>query len=100
MAYVVTVEFKVAAGAMDQFLIHMRDNAAASVRTEPGCRQFDLCTDPARPDHVFLYKVYDDAAAFAAHPDTSHFATFCAVADHPIAAKSVRTYESVIAHHG
>ena len=51
-------------------------NAHASATTEPGCRQFDVCTDPQDSTRVFLYELYDDRAAFDAHLATSHFKEF------------------------
>ena len=40
------------------------ENAAASLRDEPGCRQFDVLTPEAGPgDRIALSESYDDAAA-------------------------------------
>ena len=51
-------------------------------RFAPGCRQFDVCVDPARDDRIYLYEVYDDEAAFQAHLASEHFHEFDArVAD-------------------
>ena len=74
--FVVVVDLAIADGAMAEFLPLMRENAAASLRDEPGCRQFDVCLDLAGPDSVLLYEVYDDAAAFDAHLATAHFRAF------------------------
>lgn len=73
MPYVVTVQFTIKPGQMPAFHNLMLENARASLRDEPGCRQFDVCTDPDRPDQMFLYEVYDDRAAFDAHMATPHF---------------------------
>ena len=64
--------------------------ASASARDEPGCRQFDVCHDPDHPDHVFLYEVYDDRAAFDAHLSTPHFKSFDAATAGMIRSKKVR----------
>lgn len=74
--YVVAVDITVKPGQMAAFLPIMQTNATASRQTEPGCQRFDVCVSDAEPDKVFLYEVYDDAAAFAAHKATDHFATF------------------------
>jgi quinol monooxygenase YgiN len=42
-------------------------------RAEPGCRQYDPSRDPGRPGVFFIYEVYDDEAAFAAHEASEHF---------------------------
>lgn len=74
--YVVTVEFKVRPEFLAQFLPEMIANARASATTEPGCRQFDVCTDPQDASRIFLYELYDDRAAFEAHLATAHFKDF------------------------
>ena len=74
--FVITVEFKVRPEFATQFLAEMIANAQASVTTEPGCRQFDVCTDPQDSTRVFLYELYDDRAAFDAHLAMPHFKEF------------------------
>ena len=76
--YVVTVEFTIDPARWDDFIPLMLENAARSRDDEPGCRQFDVCTDSARPGLVFLYELYDDAAAFDAHLAAPHYLSFAA----------------------
>jgi autoinducer 2-degrading protein len=76
--FVVTVHFTIDPARFDEFMALMLENAERSRRDEPGCRQFDVCTDDARPGSVFLYELYDDAAAFDAHLAAAHFKTFAA----------------------
>lgn len=90
--YVVTVEFTIEPGRVHAFLPLMIDNAKASREREPGCRQFDVCADPAAPDRIFLYEVYADRAAFDAHLASAHFKAFDRAVAPWIAAKVVRTY--------
>jgi (4S)-4-hydroxy-5-phosphonooxypentane-2,3-dione isomerase len=49
------------------------ESARLSRETEPGCRQFDVCRDPQNPQLFFLYELYDDDAAIAAHMQSAHF---------------------------
>ncbi len=94
--YAVSVTFKIKHGAMDAFLPLMHANAKTSLQSEPGCHQFDVATDPAKPDEVFLYELYDDRGAFEQHLASPHFKAFdTAVAD-MIADKTVATWESVV----
>jgi quinol monooxygenase YgiN len=93
--YVVTVEFEVHPQHCAAFLPLMRENARASRENEPGCRQFDVCADPARPNFVFLYEVYDDRAAFDAHLVSAHFRHFDAAVRDMVANKVVRTLQRV-----
>lgn len=74
--YVITVDFQLKPGAIDSFIPLILDNAAASVRDEPGCRQFDVMTPTDGGNRVFLYEIYDDEAAFQAHLKTPHFLKF------------------------
>ena len=90
--YVVTVEFTIHPERMPVFMPLMVDNARASREQEPGCRQFDVCLDPAAPNIVYLYEVYDDRAAFDAHLATAHFRSFDAAVRDMVAAKAVRSY--------
>ena len=76
---VIAVDIVTKPGAAAAFSAVILTNARAS-RTEPGCRQFDVCTDPAAPDKVFLYEIYDDEAAFDAHMRAPHYLEFAAAA--------------------
>ena len=88
--YVIIVDFEIDPEQIDDFLPLMCENASASARDEPGCRQFDVCHDPDQPGHVFLYEVYDDRAAFDAHLSTPHFKSFDAATASMIRSKKVR----------
>ena len=90
--FVVTVDFRAAPDKATDFLAALRENAAASVRDEPGCLRFDVCTDPDDATRVFLYEIYTDAAAFEAHKVTRHFIAFDKTVRDWTAEKSVKTY--------
>ena len=94
--FAVCVTFEIAPGQMAAFMPLMLANAQASLRDEPGCHQFDVLTDPARPDEVGLYELYADAVAFDAHLASPHFKTFDTKITPMIAAKSVQTYSKVV----
>lgn len=93
--FVVTVTFVVKPGRMADFLPPMLNQAASSLALEPGCRQFDVCTDPADPEAVFLYEIYDDRAAFDLHLASAHFTRFDAAVADMVAGKTVRTWHRV-----
>ena len=88
----VTVQFRVAEGRMEDFLPLITANARASVADESGCHGFEVWTDPARPDAVWLHEVYADEAAFDTHRTMPHFHRFEAEAAGLIAEKSVVTW--------
>ncbi|WP_394198209.1 putative quinol monooxygenase [Litoreibacter albidus] len=93
--FVVTVTFRSDPARFDAFAAAMVLNAKTSLALEEGCKQFDVCLDPARPDEVFLYEVYDDEAAFGVHLASDHYATFQASIDGMVTGKDVRTFSQV-----
>ena len=94
--FAVTVNFEISSENMQRFLPLIQANARASVDTEAGCQQFDVCTDPAHPNLVFLYELYDDEAAFQTHMKQPHFAKFEDEAGAMITSKSVATFAQVL----
>ena len=52
-------EFRIEAEHVEVFARAIADNARASRETGPGCRQFDVCRDPADPSVFFRYELYD-----------------------------------------
>jgi quinol monooxygenase YgiN len=91
----VCVTFRIKPEMMDEFMEQMLRNARASVENEPGCLRFDVCSDGEDMQAVFLYELYSDHEAFAAHQKTDHFLDFNASADGMIAKKEVRIFDAV-----
>ena len=77
-SYVITVDFAIKPENRDRFLVLVRENATQSVRSEAGCRRFDVCIPDDGSSRVFLYEIYDDENAFKTHLQTAHFKTFAA----------------------
>lgn len=94
--FAVTVLFEIKPGHEGEFLPLMTANAQASLKEEPGCRQFDVCADPDRPHEVFLYEIYDDETAFKEHLQSPHFKSFDAAVSQMIARKTVQTFTKVM----
>ena len=92
--FAVVVTLNIDPARWDAFLPLMHANADASMG-EDGCAYFDTCTDPERPNEVFLYELYDDAAAFATHLKTKHFLAFDAAVKDMVIGRDVRTYQGV-----
>ena len=67
------VEFRIKPEFVRDFEAAIDENARLSRETEPGCRQFDVCRDPAEPAVFYLYELYDDEAAIQAHLKSAHF---------------------------
>jgi autoinducer 2-degrading protein len=79
--FVLIVEFQVKPECLEKFNQAIAINAKASVREEPGCRQFDVLASEDDPNHVVLYEVYESEAAFRDdHMKRAHTQTFLAQA--------------------
>jgi quinol monooxygenase YgiN len=72
MAFVCLATWTVKDGHLDAVLDALRQVAPPS-RAEPGVRLYQPYRDPARPDVLHLFEVYDDEAAFASHVESAHF---------------------------
>ena len=86
----VWVEFVLRDGASGPFLGLVRENAAASLAREPGCRRFDVLLPQDADIDVALYEIYDDASAFAEHLASAHYASFARLAGPLVREKRVR----------
>jgi autoinducer 2-degrading protein len=84
------VEFRIRPAYIGAFDAAIRANARASTRHEPGCRQFDVCRDPADATLFFLYELYDDEDAIQAHLQSPHFLQMNAATASWVDAKVVR----------
>ena len=76
----------------EDFAAAIFKNAQSSVDDEPGCHQFDVCRDPQDATVFFLYEIYDDEAAIAAHIATPHFKRFDEATRPWVASKVVRKF--------
>ena len=75
------VQMEVRPGFREEFLAGMTANAASSVRDEPGCLRFDVCSVDGDENRFLLYELYEDAEAFAAHKLAPHFLDWRVVAE-------------------
>jgi quinol monooxygenase YgiN len=75
------VQMEVRPERRDEFLAGMAANAEAAVRDEPGCLRFDVSAVADDPNRFFLYELYTDAEAFAAHKASPHFAQWRRIAE-------------------
>ena len=87
---VIIAEFEVEPAKLERFLELAKADASESVAKEPGCRQFDVTLEQGAPNRVVLYEIYDDEAAFDAHLQTPHLATFRDGIEPLVLSRSVR----------
>ncbi len=75
--YINAVDIDIVPGQIDNYLAALKENGAASVH-EPGCREFNIAVSQKDTNRVFVFEVYDNAAAFDAHLQTDHFKKYAA----------------------
>ena len=92
--YAVTVTFEIDPERIDEFMPLILANARASLGSEPGCHQFDVCRAKSE-SRVFLYEVYEDSVAFQTHLESAHFLDFDAAVSAMIQNKTVMTFDEV-----
>jgi quinol monooxygenase YgiN len=88
------VEYDVVPGQIDNFLAALKENAVASVK-EPGCRELNIAVSQKDPNHVFIFEVYNDAAAADAHTTTDHFKKYKAATAGLTTKREAKSYSSV-----
>ena len=89
-AFAIIVKFTLKPGMADAFRPLILENAAASVRDEPTCRQFQVLNDEQNSDIIYLYEVYENATALEAHRETTHFKKFIETASEMIAEREIQ----------
>jgi autoinducer 2-degrading protein len=87
----------VASSQIDAYLAALKENGAASVH-EPGCRTFNIAVSQKDPNHVFVFEVYDNAAAFDAHLQTDHFKKYAATTKDMVAKRDPHPLSLVAAY--
>jgi quinol monooxygenase YgiN len=75
------VQVEVHPDRREEFVAGIAANAEASVRDEPGCLRFDVSAVATDANRFFLYELYTDAEAFAAHKASPHFAQWREIAE-------------------
>jgi (4S)-4-hydroxy-5-phosphonooxypentane-2,3-dione isomerase len=92
--YINAVDIDVVPGQADAYLAALKENGAAAVH-EPGCHEFNITVSPKDPNHVFIFEVYDNDAAFQAHRATDHFKKYAATTKDMVAKRDARMFASV-----
>jgi (4S)-4-hydroxy-5-phosphonooxypentane-2,3-dione isomerase len=92
--YINAVDIDVVPGQVDAYLAALKENGAAAVH-EPGCHEFNITVSPKDPNHVFIFEVYDNTAAFEAHRATDHFKKYAAATKDMVAKRDARMFSSV-----
>lgn len=67
------VKIKIKAEFREQFLKEMWADAVGSEKKESGCLMFNIVSNNADPNTLYLFEVYKDDTAVAAHKKMPHF---------------------------
>jgi quinol monooxygenase YgiN len=92
------VQMDVRPGRREEFLAGMAANAEASVRDEPGCLRFDVCSVGSDENRFVLYELYTHADAFEAHKAAPHFAEWRTVAEQVLVGQVNTPGELLVTH--
>ena len=87
--YINAVDLVIVPSEMAKFIEAVKENGANAVK-EPGCHEFNISVLANRPNHVFLYEVYDNEAALNTHRATEHFKKYLATTASMVADRNVR----------
>ena len=88
------VDVDIVPGQIDNYVAALKENGAAAVH-EPGCREFNITVSTKDPNHVFIFEVYDNAAALEAHRQTDHFKKYAATTKEMVAKRDAKQLASV-----
>ena len=95
--YIVAVDLDIVPAEFDKFVELIKENGVATAK-EPGCREFNVLVSAKEPHHVFLFEVYDNAAASEAHRATDHFKKYQAATASMVAKREVRVMSPIAMH--
>ena len=87
--YINAVDLDIVPAERDNYLAAIKENSLAAIQ-EPGCRQFDILVLADDPNHLFLFEVYDNEAAFKTHRASEHFKKYAAVTANMVAKRVTR----------
>jgi autoinducer 2-degrading protein len=73
--YISAVDLQIAPASVSKFVAALQSDGAAMVK-EPQAREFDSAVSQKDPGHVFVFEVYDNAAAYDAHQKTAAYGKF------------------------
>src|SRR6202035_3364945 len=93
--YINAVDIDVVPGQIENYLAAIKEVGAATIKSEPGCSEFDITVSQKDPNHLFIFEVYDNAAVFDAHLKSDHYKKYAATAKDAVAKREVHPLSSV-----
>ena len=93
-AFVNVVDLDISAASMPKFLAALKDDGAATIK-EAGTQEFVSSVAQKDKNHVFIFEVFNYAAAWDAHQKTMTYAKFLGLAMMMIKSYAIRPFTSV-----
>ena len=88
------VDLEIVPEHLTKFLEALKENGAASIK-EPGCLRYDIVQSATNPNQIFIYEVYVNEAAVAAHRATPHFKKYLEATQGMVGKRQARPMVSV-----
>src|SRR5580704_2065546 len=92
-AFVNVVDLEITPASMPRFLAALKDDGAGTIK-EAGTQEFVSSVEQKDKNHVFIFEVFNDAAAWDAHQKTATYANFLALTMMMIKTYAIRPFAS------
>lgn len=92
--YVITADFEIVAADFDKYVALAKENAAASIK-DTGCHEFNIAVSPKNPNHVYIFEIWENAAAVDAHRATDHLKAYLSATKDMVAKRDITPMWSV-----
>jgi autoinducer 2-degrading protein len=92
--FVNVVDLEISPASMPKFLAALKDDGAATIK-EPGTQEFVSSVGQNEKNHVFIFEVFNNSAAWDAHQKTAAYAKFIGVTMMMIKTYDIRPFTSV-----
>jgi autoinducer 2-degrading protein len=92
--FVNVVDLEISPASMPKFLAALKDDGTATIK-EPGTQEFISSVGQKEKNHVFIFEVFNDSAAWDAHQKTATYAKFLGLTMMMIKTYTIRPFNSV-----
>jgi autoinducer 2-degrading protein len=93
--YVNIVDLEISPSSMTKFMADLADDVAGTTQ-EAGVHEIDSSVEQPDPNHVFIFEVYNNAAAWSSHQKTTTYAKFVGLTMMMIKTYNIRPFTSVV----
>jgi quinol monooxygenase YgiN len=93
-AFVNVVDLEITPASMPRFLAALKDDGAATIN-EAGTQEFVSSVGQKEKNHVFIFEVFNNIAAWDSHQKTTAYAKFLGLTMMMIKSYSIRPFNSV-----